>query len=63
VNVSDTAEDRTKARLSAIIASCLDHARLVRFGAGSAEFDTTDGDLRLTIRIEIISTVPSKVGK
>jgi hypothetical protein len=52
--------DRVKDRLFMVIASCLDHARLVRFGTGTAAYDTTDGDLTLTVMIQISSTIKAK---
>jgi hypothetical protein len=57
--MTDTAEDRVKARLQQVVVSCLEHLRVVRFGTGTAAYDTTDGDLRLTVMIQISSTAVS----
>jgi hypothetical protein len=56
----EAAEDRVQARLLQVATSCLEHARLVRFGTGAAAYTTTDGDLSVVVSVQITSSVPPK---
>jgi len=53
--VETTDTDLVKALILRRTAACLAHARDVVFGTGSAHFDITDGDLKLTVYIDIKS--------
>ena len=59
--MSERDDDRVKARLLEVTLSCLEHARKVRFGTGRAAYETTDGDRRLLITVEVTGIATNKV--
>ena len=50
-----TEKDDVRDEIAALAQACLDHVRKVKWGAGQARYNITDGDVRLSVDISVIS--------